>query len=338
MNLTPFPSKEYQTISRMQDILGCQDSRYYPVGIGDDAAVRVDGENNTLVITTDLSVENVHFSCAYMTMQEVGYRAMVSNISDCAAMGAVPDSAFIQLVVPTAKPDFSHHIDNLYRGFKEACDAWNFPVSGGDLSKGESWVIGITLIGRIPQGGRPLLRKGMKPGDAIYISGTPGRSAAGLHLLQTYGREAIPQKYRALSLSHIRPTPRVALGVHLRTCGAVHAMMDCSDGLSKDCRTLCHENGAGIILYNDTSLVPAEMLDLSRDESVAWHNWFYHGGEDYELLFAAGDDFDPRLCPGGAPLCIGKCTSEYRGLMLQTGSALVPLEACGFDHFGTDKG
>lgn len=328
-----FPSGEYQTISRIRTILGNQASPYYPVTIGDDAAVRVDHNENTLVVTTDLSVENVHFSRSYMTMAEIGYRAMVSNISDCAAMGAVPDSAFVQLVVPVAAPGFSECIDELYRGFREACTRWNFPVAGGDLSKGEHWIIGITMIGRIPNGERTVLRKGMQPGDRIYLSGTPGRSAAGLHLLQTYGREAVPQKYRSLSAAHIRPLPQVSLGTSLRRNPLVHAMMDCSDGLSKDCRTLCHENGAGIILYNDTSLVPAEMIDLSRDSGISWHTWFFHGGEDYELLFSASDAFDPLACDDCTPVCIGTCTREFDVPMLKTGTTIEPLEALGFDHF-----
>jgi len=333
MTETAFPSTEYEVIFRMQQTLGMQHSPFYPVTIGDDAAVRTDSENNTLVITTDLSVEDIHFSRSYMTMREIGYRAMVANVSDCAAMGAVPDSAFVQLVVP-AKPGAPQpDIEDLYTGFREACDRWQFPVAGGDLSRGNQWVIGITMLGRIPAGRRTLLRKGMQAGDRIFITGFPGRSAAGLHLLQTVGRNGIEPRFEPLARAHFRPSPQVETGYYLSGSPAVHAMMDCSDGLSKDCGTLCHENGLGIILDVETSQPPHEMIELSSETGISWHRWFLHGGEDYELLFTASAAFDPQQCPGCRPICIGECTDKRTGLMIRSGTAFEPLTVEGFDHF-----
>jgi thiamine-monophosphate kinase len=333
MNEKPFPSTEYALITRMQSILGKQESSFFTTGIGDDAAVRTSDDGSKLIITTDLSVENVHFSCGYMTMQEIGYRAMVSNVSDCAAMGAIPDSALVQLVVPEEKNAILQKIEDLYRGFGEACSKWHFPIVGGDLSRGNEWVIGITLIGRKKTHERVLLRTGIQPNDKVYISGIPGRSAAGLLLLQNNKRNEIPERYASFVAAHVRPVPRIELGVHLANDEQVHAMMDLSDGLSKDCRTLCHENGCGIILYDDPSLIPQEMLQLSRETGISWHKWFFHGGEDYELLFTASAQFDPRRCPDCLPICIGECSGTNEGLMLKNNGVSSPLAAESFDHF-----
>ncbi|MBN1578239.1 MAG: thiamine-phosphate kinase [Chitinispirillaceae bacterium] len=338
MQQRPFPSAEYELISRIQSVLGTHEGNYYEQGIGDDAAIRYDPEGNRLIITTDLSVENVHFSRSYMSMREIGYRAMVSNLSDCAAMGALPDGAFVQLVIPERGSGGAQQVEELYRGFNEACKRWHFPVVGGDLSLGGQWVIGITLIGRVAAGQRVLLRKGMQSGDKVWVSGFPGRSAAGLHLLQTRGRNAIPVRYQSFADAHIRPVARIGVGMLLAADTAVHAMMDLSDGLSKDCRTLAHENGCGIILQADPSQVPQAMVQLSRETGRQWDQWFFHGGEDYELLFAASADFNPAVCTraadGCTPLCIGECTAAVQGVAMRQGGTVDPLPAAGYDHAG----
>ncbi|MBN1309164.1 MAG: thiamine-phosphate kinase [Chitinispirillaceae bacterium] len=339
MRQPPFPSAEYELISRMQAALGTHDNDYYELGIGDDAAVRCSPEENRLVITTDLSVEDIHFSRSYMTMREIGFRAMVSNLSDCAAMGALPDGAFVQLVIPKSNDRGGvQQVEELYRGFGEACTRWRFPVVGGDCSLGVQWVIGITLIGRVPKERRVLLRKGIHPGDKIWVTGFPGRSAAGLYLLQKMGRSAIPDCYRSFTDAHIRPVPRIEAGMLLAADTAVHAMMDLSDGLSKDCRTLAHENGCGIILHADPSQVPQAMVELSREFGGPWEKWFFHGGDDYELLFAASADFRPAGCARAAggcmPICIGECTAAMHEVMVRVGGTVAPLPAEGYDHAG----
>ncbi|MBN1758771.1 MAG: thiamine-phosphate kinase, partial [Chitinispirillaceae bacterium] len=261
MQSRKFPSAEYALITELQSILGEIRSDFYPKGIGDDAAVRRDGNGNQIVLTTDLSVENVHFSLSYMNMSEVGYRAMVTNLSDCAAMGAQPDSALVQLVVPdSGENERIDQIRELYHGLKEACRQWNFPIVGGDLSLGAQWVVGITLLGRVGKEKQVLFREGAQPGDGLWVSGVPGRSAAGLDVLRKWGRSGVPDRFRALAEAHIRPVPRVALGSFLAEDAAVHAMMDCSDGLSKDCRTMSYESRCGIILSFDSSQVPPAMI------------------------------------------------------------------------------
>jgi thiamine-monophosphate kinase len=327
-----FPSNEYELIRRIQARL--PDPRHisppppYELTIGDDAAVRINktaGER--LVITTDILVENVHFSLDSMTFEEIGYKAMVSNLSDCAAMGARADGAVVQVVFPML-PSTGSSIEKIYAGFAQACEKWGFPIVGGDLSRGPVWTIGITLTGSVPPGGRILTRTGIKDGDALWVTGMPGMSAAGLAAIRRFRRQNVPAPYRPFINAHISPTPRITEGQALAACQPVHAMMDLSDGLSKDAATLCYENGLGFIFAPNPAPPPA-MIDLANDLARDWRDWFYHGGEEYELLFACAPDFDPSpIIPHTPPLLLGHFTADSSGLRV----GLEALGGGGWDH------
>lgn len=331
-----FPSAEFEIINELQQISGWNRNDAYQIGIGDDAAVRCCQKAEKLILTTDISVENVHFSLITMSLQEAAYRAMVSNISDCAAMGALPDSALIQLVFPEKSEKLREKVLSVYRGFSQACSRWQFPIVGGDLSAGQQWVFGITLLGKVSEGQRVLQRKGARPGDNLWVSGFPGRSAAGFEALKRWGRENVPSRFNELVINHIKPVPRVEAGLLLAADSEVHALMDLSDGLSKDCRTLSYENELGIILKYDTLKIPKAMIQLSAEVGIAVQDWFLNGGEDYELLFAASKRFDPLSVGSqhsGGLFCIGQFTGDRQGLFLQKDSFISEIAGCGWDHF-----
>jgi thiamine-monophosphate kinase len=299
-----------------------------------------------LIVTADVSVENVHFSLDTMTFEEIGYKAMVTNLSDCAAMGATPDSAVVQLVFPVKKGcggdstgkivsgnavkncidnndidkdgidndevdknyagnncvDINESTEQIYAGFARACREWNFPIVGGDLSGGGAWVIGITLIGSVPPGGRVVRRTGTVDGDALWVTGIPGESAAGLAALMGWGRGKIPPQYQRFVNAHISPTPRINEGRAFAGCQSIHSMMDLSDGLSKDIATLCFDNNLGFIFERglEQRLPSAirstinDMMSLADELGRDWRDWFYHGGEEYELLISCDPSLDPR--------------------------------------------
>lgn len=335
MSERKFPSAEFEIISELQNVLGVCRNDSYEIGIGDDAAVRRGHTGELLILTTDISVEDVHFSLQTMSLQEAAYRSMVSNISDCAAMGAKPDSALIQLTFPHNCSDLKEKILSVYRGFAEACSNWQFPVVGGDLSVGKQWVIGITLLGKAASGGRVLKRTGAIDGDNLWVSGFPGRSKAGFEVLSRWGRKGAPAHYSELVLNHIRPVPRIEAGLILAANPEVHAMMDLSDGLSKDCRTLSYENNLGITLKFDTSRIPGTIIQLSEELGVSVQDWYLHGGEDYELLFAATPAFDPcsiKSEHSGGFLCIGQFTSSHGLLLLESSGQLTEVAAGSWDH------
>jgi thiamine-monophosphate kinase len=328
-----YPSNEYELLHSLQDVIGEFTNKKYEVSIGDDAAVRRCTDNEQLVITTDIAVENVDFKLTYMNFHEVGYRVMVSNLSDCAAMGALPDSALVQLTFPAEKVGIRECIIEMYHGFADACRRWNFPIVGGDLSSGPAWSIGITLLGSIGPGKRVLKRNGACDGDLLWVSGIPGLSAAGLAVLNQWGRDHEATMFPMLLKAHVAPEPRIDLGILLRDDPQVHAMMDLSDGLSKDCRTLSYENDLGIILSLDSSLIPSEMIKLSDCLKVPWENWYFHGGEEYELLFATSADFDPASIDGtDGCICIGKFSKGISDVVLEKNGEYVELSRNSFDH------
>ncbi|HLV30610.1 MAG TPA: thiamine-phosphate kinase [Chitinispirillaceae bacterium] len=325
-----FPSGEYELLAELKNIINIKNSAW-ETGIGDDAAVRL-CDNEKLIFTADTSVENTHFDLNTMCMEEIGYRAMVSNISDCAAMGAVPDSALIQLVFPNRCKNIKESIINLYNGFSEACKEWKFSVVGGDLSAGNQWVIGITLIGRAPA--HVVTRKGIQNGDFLWVSGVPGLSAAGLDALKKWGRKDASKIFPTLVKNHIRPVPQVKLGRILAENQHVHAMMDLSDGLSKDCATLAYENNLGLDLETKNIQIPDTMIQLSKKLGTGWQKWFMHGGEDYHLLYAASPDLNLKeICSEVESLYLGKFTNNHYGVLVYNDvGEYKELSAGSWDH------
>jgi thiamine-monophosphate kinase len=332
-----YPSGEYKLLEELKKILGpaAAPGGQYELTLGDDAAIRRSVRGERMVLTADIAVEGVHFTPGAMTFKEIGFRTMAANVSDCAAMAALPEAALVQLVFPRKARNLQKNIIALYRGFAEACRKWKFKLIGGDLSGSAVWTIGITLLGQAPVYGRLLMRTGAKSGDVLWVSGFPGRSAAGLAAIQKWGRESIPIKFRQLVLSHIRPDPPVKLAVILGKCKKIHAMMDLSDGISKDVRTLCFENRLGVELSLDNSNVPHEMLELGRELGIAWQEWALHGGEEYELLFAASK----RFCPEDVPkefrrrlIRLGIFTEKHKDMVVQENGRIKKIPKKGWDH------
>lgn len=287
------PSREYALLRKLAPYVQYGASRRYPVGVGDDAAVRRCEAGEHCVLTADICVEDIHFSLRYMSLAEVGYKCMAVNLSDCAAMGARADGALVQVVFPRHRKGTSKEVECLYQGIHDASQQWHFPIVGGDLSGGPCWVVAVTLLGRMGGSTRPLRRKGAQDADLLWMTGKPGRAAAGLAALQRWGRKKAPSQYSSLIDDHVHPTPRLAAGEALAGQRRVHAVMDLSDGLSKDCATLCYESGVGAVLELPDSIVSTEIRALGMAMGRDWREWALHGGEDYELLFAAHASLDP---------------------------------------------
>ncbi|MBN2188819.1 MAG: thiamine-phosphate kinase [Chitinispirillaceae bacterium] len=335
MKAKNYPSGEYKLLEELKKTLGpaCLPGGHYELTPGDDAAVRRGANGERLVLTADIAVEDVHFTTDALSFEEIGFRAMAANVSDCAAMAALPEAALVQLVFPAGAKNLQKNIVGLYKGFAKACRRWNFKLVGGDLCCGKVWTIGITMLGTAP--GRVLRRQGIRAGDALWLSGFPGRSAAGLAAVKRWGRNRVPKRFVALVASHIRPEPPVKLGVALGRCGKVHAMMDLSDGISKDARTLCFENRLGLELTIDGLNVPQEMRALSSELNVPWQEWALHGGEDYTLLFAAPKSFSavdvPKEFRNGLSR-LGVFTDKHNGLVMTEGHGIRSVPRRSWDH------
>lgn len=324
------PSAEYHIIKSLSHCLSYSGKTSFKLGIGDDAALRICKEGEQLIFTADILVEDVHFSLDYMALDEIGYKAMVANISDCAAMGSIPDSASIQLVFPRSKSNIKEDILQLYQGIDKASLEYNFPIIGGDLSVGDKWIIGVSMTGRKSKDERLLFRKGAQVGDDLWVTGTLGGSAAGLAILRRYGRS---DAHDTLIQKHISPKAKVNDALRLSTDQAVTTLTDISDGIGKECRTLAYEGNFTVEVRLTENLMLPETLSLSKEIGVNPYEWVVNGGEDYELLFTASPNFDDKNYADLSLIKIGKIVkSGYDVIFNSSGLNTYSNLGLGWDH------
>ena len=317
------PKSELSLISQIRR-LARGGSSGLRVGIGDDCAVlRVPAGHETLV-TTDFSLEGVHFRRDWHPPESVGHRCLARGLSDISAMGGEPVAAFLSLALPTdLKQDW---VDGFLRGLFRLAAKHKVPLAGGDIAESPSGVLAdIVVVGSVPTGG-VLLRSGARPGDVIYVTGQLGASAMVLHALRN--GEAVPPKTKQAA-PHFWPEPRLAVGRALR--GIATAAIDISDGLSTDLTHLCEESGVGAIVREYS--IPREV----SFEGSSLH-FALHGGEDYELLFTApAKRRVPQKIAGVRVTAIGEITADARHRLFLTDShgQRKPLIARGWQHLAS---
>lgn len=229
------------------------------LGPGDDCAVLRPRAGFELCITVDALVEGVHFTREF-GWGEVGHKALAVNLSDLAAMGAVPRTFLCALALPAAD---GRHLAAVARGMARLASAHGLVLAGGNLTRAREWSLTLTLLGEVERG-RALLRSGGREGDVLLVTGPLGGAAAGL------GANA-PARLRRFQR---RPEPRVEAGRALR--GLAHAAMDLSDGLLQDLSHLAR--ASGLAARVDVNAVP-RVTGASLEQALS-------GGEDYELLAA----------------------------------------------------
>lgn len=249
---------------------------------GDDAAVlRHATPNSRAVATTDMLVEGRHFQLDWSTPEEIGQKAILQNFADIEAMGARPVAALLALSAPTYTP--VEFIRGLARGIGERVDEYSAELVGGDITSGDSLVISVTALGSLG-GSLPALTLGRaRPGQTVVAHGRIGYSAAGLALLQRFGRAGVPPEFEELVLAHCAPRLSPGRGMVARAAGAT-AMTDNSDGFIVDLSQIAKHSGVRIDI-DSSAIGPDEMLGraaalLDRDP---WE-WILSGGEDHTLL------------------------------------------------------
>lgn len=292
------------------------------VGPGDDAAV-LDGG---WAVSTDLSVENVHFRRAWITDREVGWRAAAAALSDLAAVAARPVGVLVSLAVP---PLDDVDADAVLAGVRDAAEAVDAAVLGGDVSASpDPLFLDVVVLGRTDA---PVLRSGARPGDEVWVTGTLGASAAAV-LLWVRGDE--PEA--ALRRAFAHPVPRVEAARALAHSGALHALVDLSDGLAGDAGHLAAAGGVRVVL--ETSRIPVAAAARAALGDEASLETALRGGEDYELCFAAAaDSVDAEALRSrlGVPLTRVGRVEEGEGVWLQgPDGSTRPAGGGGFDHFG----
>ena len=311
------------------------------VGPGDDAAV-IRPERGALdVLTTDAQVEGVHFDRRFVPPDAIGHRALAVNISDLAAMGAAPRAALLSLVLPD---DLEvAFVDALVDGFIALAGRHRIAIIGGNITRSPRvgveqapgpLMIDVTAIGSVKPR-RILTRAGARPGDEVFVTGTIGGAAVGLHSLRTRADSNVPNDPN--DQKFLRPEPRVRAGVLLGRNRAASACIDLSDGLADGLRQIAGASGVGITV--DEAAIPMAdgVAEFHRTRAADALCAAVAGGDDYELLFTARSAWRGRVRAvrrqvGDLPITkIGVVTSD-RQVILRSAAGDRNLPA-GFEHF-----
>lgn len=299
-------------------------------GIGDDCALLNIPEKQTLAISTDTLVAGNHF-LADIDPADLAYKALAVNLSDLAAMGA--DPAWLTLAITLPEVD-ERWLEIFSDSLFELLNYYDMQLIGGDTTRGPlSMTLGIH--GYVPAG-RALKRSGAKPGDWIYVTGTPGDSAAGLAILQHRLQVADEVDREYLLKRHLRPTPRILQGQALRDKAS--AAIDLSDGLISDLGHIVKASACGA--HIDIETLPFSEAVKRHVESEQALRWALSGGEDYELCFTVPElnrgALDVALGHLGVPFtCIGQMSADVEGICFTRDGEPVTFDWKGYDHFAT---
>jgi thiamine-monophosphate kinase len=301
------------------------------LGIGDDAAW-VESRRGSILITSDLLIQDVHFRLEWTSLFALGHKVLAVNLSDIAAMGGKPAYLILALGIPA---DFStRQIAEFYRGIKALCSKTGVALIGGDTNVAASLIISACVVGHAVY--PPVSRSGAEAGNDIYITGTIGDSSLGLQLLQT--RRALSNRgfTKYLLLRHRQPTARIAVGQTLARNRLATAMIDVSDGLLQDLGHICDASGIGAEIWLDNlPLSPAYRALAGKD----WAEHALSGGEDYELLFCARRRDENRLKMlskrANIPITrIGRCIAGAEKVTVINASGKpIAIPTKGYDHF-----
>jgi len=309
-------------------------------GVGDDAAVLGFDSKKRCIVTTDMLVERVHFDLSYVPLKHLGYKSVMVNISDLAAMNAIPRQITVSIALSNR---FSlEAIDELYQGIYLACEKYNVDVIGGDTTSSTSGlIISITAIGEALEEDI-IYRNGAKENDLIVVSGDLGAAYVGLQLLErekevylSSNKQIQPdlEGHDYILERQLKPEARTDINELLKKLEVLpHAMIDISDGLSSEMLHICKASGVGCNLYEEKIPIDPTTYNTAREFNLDPTVCALNGGEDYELLFTIDlKDFD-KIKANPNFTVIGHVTELAQGCNLITKSgAMYPLTAQGWN-------
>lgn len=298
-------------------------------GIGDDAAV-FRSTNSDIVTAVDTFVEGIHFSEQTMEPFHIGYRALAANISDMAAMGAIPKFYLVSIVIP--KQATKQVLEQIYDGMKTIANEYKMDLIGGDTVSGNQLTISVTIIGQVPFG-NARYRSEAKHKDIVFVTGTLGDSQAGLHILRNElhckGNEEFIQRHRM-------PSPRVDFSKSLWSIERI-ALNDISDGIANELREIANASRVSITIDDDKIPTSSNFEQFSLTKQ---YEWKYFGGEDFELVgTVSAKDWDKvqeiALKSNVRITKIGRVSfnKDMIGqVFLKKGHCILPLEKRGYIH------
>lgn len=315
--------------------------------VGDDAALLTIAAGHFLVVTTDMLVDQVHFSDRTTTATDVGWRAAAANLSDLAAMGATPLGITIALGLPGELP--VAWVEQLYQGIVSCLQPFAATIVGGDICRSATTTVSITAFGQVLPA-EAIKRNSARPGDAILVTGVHGASRAGLELLlhPEQGQELADTTRSHLIAAHQRPQPRLDVISVLHSVMALSrdsigqldrspqiAGMDTSDGLADAVLQICRASRVGAQLERVQIPIPTEITSWIPEAQAI--EWALYGGEDFELVLCLPYEMAASMVQRLAGAAIVGTITEGSDVVLtdRNGSCATEILSFnkGFQHF-----
>jgi len=290
-------------------------------GVGDDCAVLEYTKDRYLLVTVDMMVENSHFSLAWQSPYQVGKKLVEVNVSDIISMGGSPRYAFISLAL-TGETQVEQ-TDELYRGIYDSAGRHGLALIGGDTTRGRELVLNLAVLGDVEKE-HLRLRGHASPGEMICVTGTLGKSEAGLQLLL--------QEKSGYTSGYLEPVSRLewegkAIARHAR------AMIDVSDGLASEVGHICEESGTGARIDCEKIPLSKGTIEAARTAGGDPYRYALNGGEDFELVFTIAEENIATLRKEFTDFTVvGKILKKEEGIRLIRDGKEVDLSG-GFDHF-----
>jgi len=306
------------------------------VGIGDDSAAIEPTAGCVTLAATDMLIEGVHFDLRWHDLVNLGRKSLNVNISDILVMGGVPLYALLSLAIP---PSISvEALDELFTGFNEVCAEHGIILTGGDTSSSpHGLMISVALLGET--GPSSIIRRsGASPGDAVFVTGTLGNSAAGLKLLQSGNRLPADSDHLFLTQRHLNPRPRRDAVTVLVAEALATSMIDISDGLSSELNHLARSSGVGMRVQANSLPSSPALKRFAESTGTSLSDLTLHGGEEYEVLFTTNPQ---KSAQARQLISQGKLDATEIGLVYDGSGVMLEqqdgsetaLEPRGFEHF-----
>lgn len=280
--------KEFDFIRKIRDLEQLSGDHNLVKGIGDDCAV-IDRGSFYELLGTDMLVEGDHFRLEWARAQEIGWKSMVSNLSDIAAMGGMPKYYLVSLCLSGGIDD--RWLEGFYEGMRAAAKGfWDEPILlvGGDITHGEKMSVNIVMVGEVEKE-FCRLRSGAKVGDLVCVTGSVGSSTAGLELLKRFGKKPyfdigeMLKAGRFCLKKHRSPLCRLKEGRVIARYAS--AMIDVSDGVGSEVRHICEESFVGAGIFAEKVPIDDRVRCIARALKKNELNFALSGGEDFELVF-----------------------------------------------------
>jgi len=317
--------QEFELIDKIKEYISGNKEIY--TSVEEDTAIWKIKEATTLLLTTDIFIENVHFRRRYFSYEDIGYKSLAVNISDIASSGGIPILFLVSLGIPQYMKE--SNVLEIYKGFKTLEDAYNILCVGGDTVSSEKLVINIAIIGKAIN--KALLRGGAKVGDKIYLTGELGLSYVGFRVLNSIYQKK--ERFSKAIEKHLRPEPRVEIAKVLSEKNCVNSCIDTSDGLAISLYSIARSSNVGIKIYEDALPIPYEIYKYSEIFSENPISIALYGGEDYELLFTSkSEDEIPEEINDTKISKIGEIIEEKKVVLVLKNGKEIEIQYRGYEQ------